>query len=123
MSPEKLAHIQKALESVYRNFNEDAGPATTDARTRDFIFHMTDWVDDLEALQQLYNDPESHDSAEWNSAVYGGMISHALGHLLAAARLVDDNVSDPFKGYRYSDSGDLIRPEPDSVPSRKRASA
>lgn len=123
MNEKTLAAIQTALEGVYRPFNQSAGPVSSDHRTRDFVFHMTDWIDNLQQLHQFYEEPERHSDEEWDQAVYGGIISHAIGHLLAASRLIDDDVSDPFADYRYTDDGVLLADGKSPVERPKRASA
>jgi hypothetical protein len=55
---------------------------------------MTDWRDDLQRLARLYEDPESADEEQAKDIV-SAMLYHALGHLIAAARLYD-YVPDPF---------------------------
>ena len=78
--------IRQALERVFRDVREDSGSPDPDLHTRDFVFHMVDWREDLLALADLYRDPQGRSSAEWDRAVNGFLIN-ATGHLLAAARL------------------------------------
>jgi hypothetical protein len=54
----------------------------------DFVFHMTDWIDDLQELADLYKKPESKSSREVFDVVYG-FLSHAMSHIHAAAKLID----------------------------------
>jgi hypothetical protein len=54
----------------------------------DFVFHMTDWIDDLYELADLYKKPENKSYDEIHSAVYG-FLSHAMSHIHAAAKLID----------------------------------
>lgn len=90
--------IAVALERVFRQFNANAGPANKDRRTHDFVFHMTDWYADLMRLARLYKQPGKHSQAEWNDVVVA-FLYHAVGHLLAAAKL-NDTFSDPFDAAR-----------------------
>jgi hypothetical protein len=94
MTDETRRQVEVALERAYRDAHPEAGPATEDRRTRDFVFHMTDWSDDLASLARLFREPAKHDGEAWRSAI-DGVLLHAVGHLLAAARL-DGGVSDPF---------------------------
>lgn len=87
--------IAAALEKVYRHYHGQAGPRGKDRRTHDFIFHMTDWYEDLIRLSQIYLNPGKHSQREWNSSVYGFLI-HAVGHLLAAAE-INNTLFDPFE--------------------------
>lgn len=94
MTEAQEREIAAALERVFRHFNEHAGPRDKDQRTQDFIFHMTDWHEDLVRLAKLYARPTEHDHSEWNEAV-GSFLYHAVGHLVAAAKL-NDTLLDPF---------------------------
>jgi hypothetical protein len=78
--------IESALEKVFRHHRSEAGPASEDIRTHDFIFHMTDWHDDLMKLANLMEHPEGKSAAQWREAVIGFLI-HASGHVLAATEL------------------------------------
>ncbi|MDB5331025.1 MAG: hypothetical protein JWP03_2176 [Phycisphaerales bacterium] len=89
---EKL--VAAALEKVFRHYNEDAGPMHKDQRTRDFVFHMTDWYEELVRLSKLYADPSASDQKTWNNDV-GQFLYHAVGHLMAAAR-INDTFVDTF---------------------------
>ena len=53
----------------------------------DFVFHMTDWKSDLEALHRLYNDPRVFSPKQAHDAVFG-FLAHATWHLNAAYRLL-----------------------------------
>ncbi len=94
ISREQQASIERALERYFRDRHEDAGPAASDDRTREFVFQMTDWAEDLLRLADLYRDPESHSPSAWREAV-SGFLLHAVHHLMRAAEL-DDSLMDPF---------------------------
>jgi hypothetical protein len=85
--------VKKKLERVFR-YLEGAGPASRDRRTYDFVFHMTDWQEDLEKLSRVYRKPDEATDAKWREAVEG-FLYHVIGHLLAAADL-NGYVPDPF---------------------------
>lgn len=95
MTDEQERLIFAALERTFQNFNDDAGPIQKDQRTRDFVFHMTDWYEDLVGLADLYSDPARRDQAKWDRVI-AGFLYHAVGHLMAAAKL-NDTFSDPFE--------------------------
>jgi hypothetical protein len=82
--------IRRMLERTFR----DLGNSGTKPTTKDFVFHMTDWEDDLRLLAALYAAPDEYDADAWRRGV-GGFLLHAVGHLLAAARL-NGSVPDPF---------------------------
>ena len=76
--------------------NESASAPEHRGRRDDFVFHMTDWRGDLEALARLYAHPDEHTRAAAGEAVFAFLI-HALGHLNEAARLMLGETPDPFK--------------------------
>ena len=88
MSEAQQRKIEAALEKVFRDHNEEAGPASRDRRTHDFIFHMTDWYGDLLRLAKVMEHPEGKSDHEWDDAVYGFLI-HVSGHLTTAAKIAD----------------------------------
>jgi hypothetical protein len=94
MSEEQEAAVYAALEKVFRSYNQDAGPANKDQRTADFVFHMTDWYGELASLWRAYQDPKALGAQEWDRVV-AQFLYHAVGHLMAAAKL-NDTFSDPF---------------------------
>jgi hypothetical protein len=62
----------------------------------EFIFHMTDWKEDLERLASLYDDPNVMERKSAQQEVFG-FLSHATWHLNAAYRLLNgQEVPDPF---------------------------
>ncbi len=62
---------------------------------RQFIFHMIDWIDDLENLLELYGQPEQAGS---NAAqTIASFLYHVIPHLNAAGRLLLDRVPDAFE--------------------------
>lgn len=95
MTEQQRQAIGVALEKALRHLCGNVGPARSDPRTHDFVFHMTDWYDDLLRLARLYEDPSAHTQAEWNDAVLG-FLYHVPGHLNAAAKL-SNTLLDPFK--------------------------
>lgn len=75
---------------------------------RDFVFHMTDWLRNLDELNGLYAYPEKHTRDEACAVVYR-FFMHAMSHLKAAERILFDQEEqcDPF--------GDLYQPEDQRV--------
>lgn len=94
MSEAQEQQISLALEQVFRHYNEGAGPMHKDQRTRNFVFHMMDWHQDLLRLAALYAEPASHNQDQWNDVVFSFLI-HAVGHAVAAAKL-NSSFCDPF---------------------------
>jgi hypothetical protein len=56
---------------------------------KDFVFHMTDWKDDLRRLQAFFAHPEDF-SKEDAAGVVAGFLYHASSHIKAAASLLLD---------------------------------
>ena len=95
MTEQQRERLYAALEKAVRGFCGELGPARTDRKTYDFVFHMTDWYGDLIRLAELYQNPSAHSQTEWNDALLG-FLYHVPGHLNAAATL-SDTLLDPFK--------------------------
>ncbi|MCX7601045.1 MAG: hypothetical protein N2Z75_03785 [Meiothermus sp.] len=63
----------------------------------DVALHMTDWLDDLEALVKFYQNPEALSPKEASQLLLGFLI-HVPNHLGAAAKIYAGNpVRDVFK--------------------------
>jgi hypothetical protein len=66
------------------------------AMARDVAFHLTDWLDDLNAFVVFCRDPDAH-APEQIDAMLLALLQHAPNHLAAAAKLYADfPVSDVF---------------------------
>jgi hypothetical protein len=65
-------------------------------RRQDFVFHMTDWLNDLDMLQAIYRKPEDCDVKETTIDIMG-ILYHVIPHLNAAGRLLLDDVPDAFR--------------------------
>jgi hypothetical protein len=91
--------LAKLLAAVYNQFQRlDNRAANAEAR-RDFVFHMTDWLDDLDRLQAIYHHPEQWDREEAGREI-AGFLYHVIPHLKAAGRLLLDEVPDAFEPAR-----------------------
>jgi hypothetical protein len=62
---------------------------------RDFVFHMTDWMDDLRRLYALEQVPDVWETERATEFLIG-FLYHAIPHLNAAGRLLLDEIPDPF---------------------------
>ena len=85
--------LEELLGQVFDSF-QDVGNSH-DQRREEFVFHMTDWQDDLRELAELYQHPTIF-SREQACKSVSAFLYHAVGHLSAASRLLVDQVSDPF---------------------------
>jgi hypothetical protein len=86
--------LQKLLTSVYDRFQRlDDRKANATAR-QDFVFHMTDWLDDLHRLVAIYEHPEKFSRED--ASDIAGFLYHVIPHLKAAGRLLLDDIPDAF---------------------------
>ena len=77
----------KRLENFYRKWCGGTGKRDEPA-IRDFAFHMTDWIEDLRALHELFGNPDAVTPEQFNEVVFG-FLTHASGHILAASELAE----------------------------------
>lgn len=74
---------------------DGVNPSEYETWKLDFVFHLTDWVSDLEELRGLLQTPKSF-GVEDASHIITRFLDHAIPHLNAAGRLLLDEISDPF---------------------------
>jgi hypothetical protein len=91
------------LGAVFDSLQKHEDRKTNLAMKRDFIFHMTDWQDDLERLQQLIERPKSFSKDE-ASRIVAGFLYHATSHIKAAASLLLD-----FEPIEFEDPRNVVR--------------
>jgi hypothetical protein len=77
------------LASIYNTYQKLDDAAANKAARSDFVFHMTDWEENLRALAQLYEHPEQFGRADAKRIV-AGFLYHATAHVAEAARLLLD---------------------------------
>lgn len=87
--------LQRLLAAAYHRYQKLDDPAADAAACRDFVFHMTDWIDDLEQLAKVYASPGKQERKSAERIVYQ-FLNHAVSHLMAAGVLIDGKLSDPF---------------------------
>jgi hypothetical protein len=89
--------LEQLLASAYDQHQKLDGAKINAAGKRNFIFHMTDWSEDLERLAELYKHPEKFDK-KTAGALVAGFLYHVIPHLRAAGRLMlDYNPEDFFR--------------------------
>jgi hypothetical protein len=89
------AKIEELLGQVFDKLQTVEDREKYAQRKQQFIFHMTDWIDDLQNLLELYGHPEQ---PQGNPAqTIAGFLYHVIPHLNAAGRLLLDRIPDPFK--------------------------
>jgi hypothetical protein len=87
--------LEKLFDSQREEWKSELPPDEYERRRHDFVFHMTDWKNDLQWLAELYNDPGSQDE-EAASTELIGFLYHVVPHLNAAGRLLLGRIEDPF---------------------------
>ncbi len=86
------AKIRRAL----RHALEQSG-YTPEGRRHDIVFHMTDWLDDLEQWSAFCQAPDRYE-AEAVEKLLTGFLVHVPNHLAAASKLMlNIPVSDIFE--------------------------
>jgi hypothetical protein len=90
--------MTKLLRAVF----ERVTGSKDEAKIEEFIFHMTDWEKELIRFSDILKDPGRFSKLECKQAV-DGLLLHACGHLMQAARLYG-GIIDPF-GKADSESG------------------
>jgi hypothetical protein len=83
------SELQRLLACIYNTYQKLDDPAANKTCRRDFVFHMTDWEDNLRALAELYEHPEQFCRADAGRIV-AGFLYHATAHVMEATRLLLD---------------------------------
>ena len=95
----QMAKVELLLERLFdaqrEEWKEELPFEEYEQRRHEFVFHMTDWKDDLERFAALFNNPDQQNE-EAASAFLIGFLYHVVPHLNAAARLLLDDVGNPF---------------------------
>ncbi|GEM_PF-807268 len=91
--------LKELLSKIYDEARDgeptELGPEQYARRRHDFIFHMTDWLSDLDRLSKLYKYPDEAD-LEQATVFMIGFLYHVIPHLTTAGRLLLDRIGDPF---------------------------
>jgi hypothetical protein len=87
--------LRKLLGSIYHQYQKLDDPKANAVARQDFIFHMTDWLDDLRRLSALFEHPGRFDRQRAGCTV-AGFLYHVIPHLKAAGRLLLDYIPDTF---------------------------
>ena len=86
--------LSKTFDDLQGGLRKEVGRQEYDRRKHDFVFHMTDWKDDLEQYAAFVQAP--HLDQETANSLVVGFLYHAVPHLRAAAQLLLDDIGDPF---------------------------
>ena len=90
---ENRQRIENLMRAVFLELQEDDGTAFVEKRD-EFVFHMTDWLDDIEEFMALLRSENATKEDAVRQIV--GFLYHVTPHLNAASRLLLDGVPDPF---------------------------
>jgi hypothetical protein len=100
--PELTKLLGKVYDSMRRDERKSVDRETYQRLRFDFVFHMTDWLNDIHRINDLYSHPERFSTHDATTQVIAILV-HVIPHLNAAGRLLLDEVSDPF--------ADMYQPE------------
>lgn len=87
--------LGEVFDAAREGLREGLDDATYQERRREFVFHMSDWLSDLEGVRMLFQRPEKADPDEACTFLIG-FLYHVVPHLNAAGRLLLDEIRDPF---------------------------
>jgi hypothetical protein len=90
---ENQPQIKSLLRAVFGELREEDDPDFEKNRD-EFVFHMTDWLDDLDAFREMLR--TSDVTKEIAARQIVGFLYHVTPHLNAAGRLLLDGVPDTF---------------------------
>ena len=91
--------VQTLLERIFddcrEGLREELSCEEYQRRKDDFVFHMTDWLEDLDELQQLFANPDGQSIDQATSTIIG-FLAHVGPHLTTAGDLLLDHVPNCF---------------------------
>jgi hypothetical protein len=105
--------LEQLLSKIFDEFQDVEDPAVHAKNREEFVFHMTDWAEDLEQLATLYRQPEKWQKQKSKaSQVVAGFLYHAFPHLKAAGRLLVDEIPDAFDESQPKLNIPMVAPQP-----------
>jgi hypothetical protein len=105
----KTSHkLEKLLAATFDALQKHEDRKINALMKKDFVFHMTDWEEDLRRLQNLMDNPERLSKKE-ASEVVAGFLYHATSHIKAAASLLLDFDPIEFADPRTSERGSVAK--------------
>ncbi len=106
----KSTQLRRLLASIYNHYQKLDDPAANKVCRRDFVFHMSDWEEDLRVLAKLYEYPEEFSKSDAKSIV-ARFLYHATAHVMEAARLLlDYEPGYIFDSPKEKKTGEVIKP-------------
>jgi hypothetical protein len=101
-SPKLKMLLAKVFDDLREGLRKEERATTYAELRQDFVFHMTDWLNDLSKLYEMYQHPEKVRLDDASLGVMG-FLYHVIPHLSAAGRLLLDEIPDAFEdSYRRS---------------------
>lgn len=88
--------LSQLLMNVFDEYQSHDDPAVQAEGRRQFVLHMTDWLDDFASMRELFDDPERVTTDEAGRRV-AAFLYHAVPHLNEACRLMLDDVLSPWE--------------------------
>ena len=88
--------IEQMLAQIFDELQEIDDPVKYTRAKEDFVFHMVDWIHNLEELFQLYMTPQKYDTATREKIVIG-FLYHVIPHLNTAGSLLLGDIPNPFE--------------------------
>jgi hypothetical protein len=89
--------LGRVFDEMRGSLRDDLSPSDYEKLRWAFVFHMTDWLDDLEMMADLSENPGSK-SVDQATHSLVGCLYHVVPHIQAAARFLLGDVGDPFAG-------------------------
>ena len=88
--------LGRVFDATYEDERANLPAGDYERLRLDFIFHMTDWLDDLRRLNRIVEAPGSQ-SLEDSRHDLAGFLYHVIPHLRAAGRILVGSGPDPFE--------------------------
>lgn len=88
--------LEKVFDEMRGEWRRELSPKDYEARRSDFVFHMTDWLEDFDQLSAALK-ARKGGLADGLTESIVGFLYHAVPHLNAAGRLLLDEIPDAFE--------------------------
>ncbi len=86
--------LEKVFDEMYSESRNKKSARYQEFR-RDFGFHMTDWLEDLKELHDVFKNPDKYSGATACRQITG-ILYHVIPHLSAAGRILLEEIPDAF---------------------------
>jgi len=96
--------LEKVFDEMRGSQKKTLGAKGYHAQREDFVFHMTDWLRDLDTLNRILRRPKECDVRQSTMDLVSTLY-HILPHLNEAGRLLLDKVPNAFEVERKEGTG------------------